>query len=414
VENDGAVKAKAIIDRALDFVSSGQLEKGFVELNKAEAFLDKLEDSVQVLELKANCCEARATAYKVVGSDTEASRLYRKAVDIRVGLEFEDKESQDKSYSLIAMALVVLGDVDGAAVYADKILDSYNYEDGPNVAMRFFSIGQVYIGKMDKYYKKAKKAFFISRSLYVPHLSIETVHMLFEIQKAFADIAHNCEHDDSKARQELERAWGYAEKVGIGNCKQETLNDIALNAMGYSDIDYDTYILWSHRLLQLFGQAIDKGVNCDYSVIRQFVLINVGVLMATPSIDESLTIERALKCAELMKSATNNIEDIALAQWLAGTALAKLGTTREEARKAIRLIKLALQNLKNSSTEINLNAIALGEGYIADYHFQKKEYDLAEEWYQKAKKSLSSSSPYVAEKLGNHYSACLAECAKHL
>ncbi|MDR1638964.1 MAG: hypothetical protein LBT59_04640, partial [Clostridiales bacterium] len=47
---------------------------------------------------------------------------------------------------------------------------------------------------------------------------------------------------------------------------------------------------------------------------------------------------------------------------------------------------------KETNNALDTLIVAVGEGYIADYHFQKEEYDLAAYWYQAAKNDYSASN----------------------
>jgi hypothetical protein len=59
-----------------------------------------------------------------------------------------------------------------------------------------------------------------------------------------------------------------------------------------------------------------------------------------------------------------------------------------------------------------LTASAIGEGYIAAYHFSNEEYDEAERWYRVALKDLGKSDYSVHNIYGKRYSVGLEECIK--
>jgi hypothetical protein len=88
-----------------------------------------------------------------------------------------------------------------------------------------------------------------------------------------------------------------------------------------------------------------------------------------------------------------------------------LGTTREIERNGFRLIKASVQALEDT---IEVAAYAIGQGYIADYHFQKGEYELAKGSYRSAIKNLKTASNCVREKFMNHYQRRLKECSQRL
>jgi hypothetical protein len=137
------------------------------------------------------------------------------------------------------------------------------------------------------------------------------------------------------------------------------------------------------------------------------------MFLALAELSDSVTIERALRCVELSKELLDEI-CIAKAQCLAGCAMADLGKTKESARKSARLIKPALRVVKKMNDGFSQSMVAVGEGYIANYHFLCEEYDLAAEWYQSAMDGLERCGELLQDKHGGRFVERLAECRKHM
>ncbi|MDR1639488.1 MAG: hypothetical protein LBT59_07325, partial [Clostridiales bacterium] len=381
---DKAIEAANLhLENAAAYTMTGEFEKSFRECEKADEILNDLEDSMDVLELKATSFECKAKYYKVAGRVKESTQLIKKAIDIWSSLEFEEKERRDRVNFLTATSYIELEDIDKAVAYADKILNG-NSEEGFYTGMYFLGIAHIYMRNESKYYKSAKKALLVARSYYVPRLSLSTVTFLIEIQSMLAKIAHKYEKNNKKALQELDRSWELIEKIGIKKCDQDLIMTIPTEALAYCQgkVD-DEYKKWIFRTEDLFGNYIETGEFKHHEALNYYLSLNISWFIGHSTLSKSLTIDRALKCLESMKSVTQNPEDIAKAQWLAGCALINIGTEKD-ARRGVRLIKRAAEILRATNDSIYLTASAIGEGYIAAYHFSNEEYDEAERWYRVA------------------------------
>ncbi|MDR1643273.1 MAG: hypothetical protein LBT59_26560 [Clostridiales bacterium] len=125
--------------------------------------------------------------------------------------------------------------------------------------------------------------------------------------------------------------------------------------------------------------------------------------------NETVTIERALRCVELSKDILDEVGN-ARAQCFAGCVLTELGRTKENARKSARLIKPALRVLKKMDDSFAKAVVPVGEGYIANCHFMNEEYDLALEWYESALKGLQSCNDLTRNSFSGYFSMRIVEC----
>ncbi|MDR1641801.1 MAG: hypothetical protein LBT59_19080 [Clostridiales bacterium] len=384
---DNVIKmANDMIEEARFLTLAEEKEKAIQEYDKAAEVLKDLADSKDVLEVKARCYKGKASLLKDSGRVEESKQFFKKAVNALIGIKFENKAKQNSVNLDLALSLAELGNIDKAAVYADKVLNGMNskgYAEGVVIE----SVAQVYMYRMDKYYKKAKKALMQARSCFETNLSKETVTRLLDIQRILAVIERDFEKNDAQTVLELDKAWEYVEKVGIESLSQDM---IVILLVGATNICHDKACgeTWDLRALEHFGKYIEQGNFKAYGMSLYF-RTNISWLITKSTLNEFLTVERALKYLDLMNSMTQNPLDIAKAQWLAGCALINLGTLKDT-RRAIRLIKTAIKILKTTKEEINLLLVAIGEGYIADYHLACGEYDLAERWYQAALKGVEA------------------------
>ncbi|MDR2749935.1 MAG: tetratricopeptide repeat protein [Clostridiales bacterium] len=413
--DDNAIEMATLhLENATTSTIYGRTTTALSVLDTAEEILKDLADSVQVLDLRALCYEGKAKHYKSAGRMNEAKQFYRKAVDIWSVNELEDKTKRDNANLLAAQALIELGDIEKAAVFADKVLDAYEYEEGLEVGILFLGVARVYAKNLGKYYNKAKKALVLARANYIPDLSLVTASSLFEIQRLLADIAHKYEKDDKNALQELERSWEFAEIVGVERCDQNLIVSIPGEALAYcKNMEGEDYVKWTFRTIELFGRYIGTGKFNDYTGVKFYLKINITWYFGFSVLDKSVDVERALKCVETMQRLTHDPVDIAQAQWLAGCALITLGKEKD-ARRAIRLMKRAVQVLRATTDSMNLAASAIGEGFIADDYFSKEEYEEAESWYRTAMKDLGASDISTDNVHGDRFSAGIEECAKRI
>jgi tetratricopeptide (TPR) repeat protein len=144
-----------------------------------------------------------------------------------------------------------------------------------------------------------------------------------------------------------------------------------------------------------------------------YVDTNLVLFVESAAFDETVTIERALRCVELSKDMLDEVGN-AKAQCLAGCAIAELGKTKESARKSARLIKPALRVIKKINDDFAHSMVAVGEGYIANCHFMNEEYDLALELYQSALKGLQSCNDLTRNSFSYDFTNRIKECQKHI
>jgi tetratricopeptide (TPR) repeat protein len=369
LEDKNISRARKHITKGSFIANDGDLEKALQELYKADVILKDLEDSEEVQDLS----------------------------------------------TLMAVSLTELGDVKRATVYADRILNSDIIDDAILRALRLTAITKVYERDLDRDYKKARKALLLAKKCYLTSVSFRTAEHLFYTQRFLATIAHKYEKDDKKALQELETAWGYAEEAGMRHCSMDTVLKATLDAHEYcGNIGKDDDI-WTLRQLEILGLCIELGY-CEgaFKAIKRYVESNILLFTSSAKLDESVTIERALKSLEAYKIKTQDAADISQAKWLAGCTLLYRGTSKD-VRRGIRLIKKAVPILKEESEDICVMATAMGEGYIADYHYELEEYDVALNWYHDAMKYLKASNAddYLKNIYLERFTGSISECQKH-
>ncbi|MDR1639487.1 MAG: tetratricopeptide repeat protein [Clostridiales bacterium] len=387
------------------------MEKALQQYETAESILRDTNDSASAMELLAGGYEGRAEIYHAIGKEDIAKQFNQKAIDIWSGFEFEDKEMRDRADYMMALAFDGLGDFKKAVAFADKALNAYASQKGFDIGISLFHLTKVYRHSMDDNFKSAKRALLAARAQIEPLLSLSTVATLLDIQILLADIEQKHEKNDSNTVLELKKAWEYAEKVGPDNVDPQTLIRINLGAIKYSIKSFGDYDVWVLRLNGLYATYIDKGNFTNYGVFHHYVLINMSFFLTASALNNFVTAERALKCLESMKSLAGNPVDIAEAQWLAGCALLNLGSPTET-RRAIRLLKKAVPILKESKVEIDAAIAVYGEEYIANYHFKRAEYDLAEHWYREAMKGATVTEPLIQSDYFNHISLGIERCLK--
>jgi tetratricopeptide (TPR) repeat protein len=396
---------------AVNAALAGEMEKALHEYDTGESILRELNYSPRVLELLAGAYEARAEIYQVIGKEDKAKEFYQKSVDLWSSFEFEDKEMQDRAKFMMAVAYDGLGDFKKAVALADSALNAYASKKGFGVGVSLYNLTKVYKNSMDDNYKSAKRALLIARAQIEPLLSLSTVAMLLDIQLLLADIEHTHEKNDSNTVLELKKAWEYAEKVGLDNVDPQTLLRINFEIVKCSDNSFGDYDVWVIRLVALYATFIDRGDCKYYGVFHHYVLINMSCFLAASALADFATAERALKCVESLKSLAGKPVDIAEAQWLAGCALINAGSP-SETRRAIRLLKKAVPILKESKVEIDAAIAVYGEEYIANYHFTRAEYDLAEHWYREAMKGATVTEALIQRDYFEHISLGIERCLK--
>ncbi|MDR1643272.1 MAG: hypothetical protein LBT59_26555 [Clostridiales bacterium] len=421
-EENQILKAKTYLDEADVLMSRRKPDEALPLYNKAEAILNGLVDRDAVLKLKVNCFESKAGAYKIYGMEADCKRSLKKAVQIRRDLVFDSKKEWNESNASIAMDLSIIGENEKALAYADKAIGSCCDGEGRISATHLFSLAQVYRKDMDRNYLKVKKlliAALLGRKYkdYLPNVNYQlTLYYLL------AEIMHSYEHNDEEAMFILTNAWDVIQEMGIEDCAPKEAAQIAICAKDICALTLDAKLTedhaeytWLHRIGEVFGRHIDKG-NTEYYVVKSYVELYAVDYSFTLKFGAPVTIERVVKCAELMKSLTADPSDNGNALWLEGCVLLKLGKTRESEAKGIRRIKSSIRLLKKVTTRESVNMIPVGEGLVADFHFKREEYDVAAEWYQAAIKDLATATcdPEIKADKDKRYADRLKECQKHI
>ncbi|MDR2749564.1 MAG: hypothetical protein LBC41_02785 [Clostridiales bacterium] len=390
------------------FLVARKYEEALQELNKAQAILDALDDNEEVIEFRARCYESKSSALVVLNRLQESLPLLEKSVSIRSSRVYKVKRKQIEVFAILTWSLYCLGKYAEAIKYANKFMDSYDIEEEIDDAGASCSfVGKVLMCDAGRNLEKAKKAFLMAQTVFMKAMPSPSITEILVVQSALAVIYSQYEHDSSKAHLALEQAWRLAEKAGLENCYFEQISEIVSTGMSVCSTFPKGYQLWFHRLRELWGLSIDQGY---LKIVPFYVVNNVELFLETAQLDDSVTLERVTKCVEYMSSLTNRPTNT-LTQWLAGCAFFNLGTTREIERNGFRLIKASVQALEDT---IEVAAYAIGQGYIADYHFQKGEYELAKGSYRSAIKNLKTASNCVREKFMNHYQRRLKECSQRL
>jgi tetratricopeptide (TPR) repeat protein len=405
--------ASGYVDHAIKLIYAKTFADSLLELEKAEAIMKELDYNEDVQELTAVCCDCKANIYKELGKPKERLEMLEMIVEIRSSLNYEeDPVMRIVSYDLLATALTNLGRYEKARKYADIVIESSSSEDSINAGLRLFSSAQAYMNETKKYRKKIKDILILAREKLEKGLCLRTFTELSDIQRKLADIAYQYEKDPRKAHMELERMWQYAELMGTDYWDLEFLLESAAVGTRYCADIMNLCLLWLRRLVEICGLFIDRGTG-EYDVVKSYVDQNISLFLIDLKLDKSVTVDRVLSWLEVTKQQTQSDRENALAQWLAGIALISLGKTPMYERRGARLIKTSIMVLKATKGDTDPASVAIGDEYIARYHFQKGEYDLAEHWYRIAIKDLALNHPNFAAPNKKRISDGLAECLKH-
>ncbi|MDR1640250.1 MAG: tetratricopeptide repeat protein [Clostridiales bacterium] len=401
-----------IEDRISDYIQEGlRLESisnygdSFAQFDQADELLKKLGNKTEANLQRAMCREGKARIFNNIGRTDEAVELYKEAVALRHPIQYEDENVRNAAKVSLAISLSRTGEINEAIAIADEIQDVSGYDD-VLAAVHLTSVAQLYECDLDNNYEKAKKALLKARTLLLPRVA-EAPDSMANIQFFLARIAQQYEHSNKKAMFELEKGWKYIEKMGIEKFSMISAATIPLFASG---LEGD--MKWICRYNEVFGMGLDNG-EADHIAVQKYVDGNLFILLGTAELNDSVTIERALRCVEISKDLLNEIW-IAKAQCLAGCTIAELGKTKESARKSARLIKPALRVIKKMNDDFSHSVVTVGEGYIANYHFMNEEYDLALEWYQSALKGLQSCLEPTRISFSHVFSNRIKECQKHI
>jgi tetratricopeptide (TPR) repeat protein len=420
---DGTVEAqKTKLDIGYDHVLSaykmmnGSIDQALLEVEKAEAIARGFDNSQDAQKLMAHCCECKATIYGNLGKEKERREMLEKIVEIRSYLEFDDPVVRDSSYVSLTLSLAELRQFEKARKYADMVIESSGSDESVDAGRRLFNAIVAYINEEEIYRVKVKGVLMLAREKFEKHLSAAVFRDLLQIQLELADIVYYYELDAYKAHLEFDQIWKYAESVGIDNCDLGMLLNSTEIATEYSKDHMDLNLLWIRRQMQICAMLIDEGEG-DYDKVKSYVKKNISLFLLDLNMDESVTIERALRWVEITKQQTRDERENAQAQWLAGFALVCLGKTLETARKGIRLIRNSIKVLKvtkGNTDKTDFDAVSVGEDCIARYHFKRKEYDLAKDWYQAAIEDLKLSGVQTQNKYRKRFAAGLMECLKYI
>jgi tetratricopeptide (TPR) repeat protein len=383
------------------------------EVEKAEAILNGLGDSRKVLELKVKCCQYKSNIYLHLGKEIERRKVNEEVVEIMSSLDYpDDMAKRNDYYASLSLSLSNLGEYERAMEYAEKVLESCRDDEGFDAGMRIYTVSHAYMHDRDRYHEKIKDILILSRGKLLDSLNELTFPKLLDIQHTIADIAFEYDNDALKAHKEMQWLWKRAKVLGLENCELYDLLEAAVAGNRYCFGMWELNALWIRRALWIYGKFIDRG-NAIYDHIKYYVEHNINMFLINMDLDKSVTVERVLKWLEYTEQQTQDKQENAKAQWLAGITLIVMGKGSADERRGVRFVKTSIRVLKRKKDEINLGAVAIGDEYIARYLFQKGEYDLAEHWYRIAIKDLALNHPYFAAPNRKRISDGLAECLKH-
>ncbi|MDR1641485.1 MAG: tetratricopeptide repeat protein [Clostridiales bacterium] len=395
----------------IDIAARLREERKFVEvlaeLETAERILDELDDSVEVLELRAGCYGRKASTYQDLGREKEAFQMYEKIIKIRSALKHEDQDMQNDSDADLALAYKHKGDIEKAKEYAALVVDTFDSAEGYDAGIRLYLMADILSTDMDNNYKKIKRALTLART----QLD-EDDWVIFDIHRDLAEIALKYEHDDYTFNRECNKGWEWGKAAGFVNTEPMSMMSLARTAKKHFAENIDRCMLWTQREVEACGVIVDKDELINADMVIDYVFCNITLFAGTLRLDKSVTIERVSKSLDLLKDEGREKGEVAMAQWLAGCATLCIGKA-EKKRKAIRLIMDACRVFQERDVKGETGLVTIGEGYIADYHFQRKEYELAEQWYQAAMKSMMADRKDLYTLYGRRYSDRIAKCRKY-
>jgi tetratricopeptide (TPR) repeat protein len=420
---DTLEKAHELLYNVTDLITDKKYDEALLEVEKVEAIAN-LYDSRDALELRALCCQCRSNAYTNLGK-TEENReikeknreIKEKIIEIRSSLDYsDDKAKRDANNAWLSSVLGSLGQLEKAMEYAEKVLESCSGDKGFDTGMRLFAASRVFMHDMDKNHEKVKGILILSRKNLMYGFGALMFPRLHDIQMVLAEIAFKYDNDAMKAQAELEKGWTFAQKLGFENCSPYSLFDIADAGIKYSEKVFRIDISWPRRLLQVFGLFIDTGEG-GYDMGKLYVAGNISVFLNDMTMNESVTVERALRWLEVTKQQTQDAREIALAQWLAGLALVHKGKTPEDDIKGIGLIETSIKALRVTKADVDLDAsdvyldaVSVGEDCIARCYFNRKEFELAEVWFRAAIKDLKKCGTKTKSRYRKRFAEGLEIC----
>ncbi|MDR2749939.1 MAG: hypothetical protein LBC41_04690 [Clostridiales bacterium] len=403
------------LNQAMSLANKQEFDKSMATFDKADELLKDLDVGDYGTEVKAMLLEGRSSALRELGKEEESLQLCLKAVAVRRTVKIDNKFRQNTSDLALATVLVRLGRIEEAVAVADGCLDVSGYSNDFQAAVHLAELATiVYSADLPNNYNKTKKRLQKARTLLLPHASNAGDYLL-DIQHTLGKIAYEYEQNKNSALFELEKGWSLVEKLGIVNFAYQRVLHIAVYASDVADASNQKadYWKWRKRYNEVFGVHISKG-DADFDMFKNYLDSNMNSFLGLSELDDSVTIERVLLSVIFMRNSTDKYIDYAHAQWFAGCVLAEKDKSREGTRKSIRLIKSALQAIKEEKGEVPKGMAAVGKGYIASYHFNREEYDLAAEWYQDAKKDLQTTNSTIRARNEKRFADSLAECLKRM
>ncbi|MDR2749562.1 MAG: hypothetical protein LBC41_02775 [Clostridiales bacterium] len=207
--------------------------------------------------------------------------------------------------------------------------------------------------------------------------------------------------------------WSYAESEERIKSNLQLMYNVVSNTLKYCDFESDMHMTWAKRVAEVCGAIIDSQEHVPGEVLSDYLGRNVMIFLQRFSLDESITIERTSRCVDLMKNLTQDKAANVLAQWLAGCAVLCLGKAEDKGRAARRVLD-ACRDMKQSGEKSLLAFVGLGMGCVADYHYEREEYELAEQRYQVALKYMDMVSEVMYQIHGIFYSEKIEECKKRM
>ncbi|MDR2752070.1 MAG: hypothetical protein LBC41_15555 [Clostridiales bacterium] len=411
---DKLAKVSDYIQNVADLILELKFAEALLEVEKAEAILNGLGDSREVLELKVKFCQFKSNIYYNLGKEKESRKANEEIVEIMSSLDYpDDKAKRDDSYAALAFSLSNLGEYEKAMEYAEKVVESCKDDEGFMVGARMYAVSHAYMHDRDRYHEKIKDILILSRSKFLNFLCELTFPKLLDIQHTLADFAFEYDNDALQAHKEMQESWEYAQVIGLEKCDLYDLLKATVAGTQYCDGMWELNVMWLRRALWVYGKFIDRG-NAIYDHIKYYVERNINLFLIYMDMDKSVTVERVLKWLDYTEQQTQDKQENALAQWLAGITLIVMGKGSADERRGIRLVKTSIRVLKRRNDEINLGAVPIGEEYIGRYHLKRKEYDLAEYWYRLALKDMTNHFLKFQDTYRKRFNDGLAECLKHL
>jgi tetratricopeptide (TPR) repeat protein len=410
VENNAIMVAARYIEQATVLANNMDGANAMLLLNKGDAILQEINQKrPEVIELKACSWETKAHIYKHTGREDKSVEALKMAIDLRRSCVFENKFAQNQSYIAMATSYFLIKDIKKAVACADKALDLLISNGSSHTKHDLYSLFQIY--RADADYRKTKRALLAIRAKYAPNGPVPAKVMV-DVCQTLSMIAFECEHDVNKANLELTRAWGFAAEVSNEDDDPNNalmLIEIYKNAKVIFTSEEEEYWAWDARCMEVFGVMIDRGQE-NLEIASTFVISSLKWLIQKSKSNVYATSDRLLRCLAVIEKDPAAKAQLPFTQWIAGVALNNTDKTREGARKSIRLIKTALRALKTDDSDIGRYACFIGSGVIANYYFQREEYDLAADWYRETIKPPADKN----SKFYKETSEKIAECERRM